>query len=67
MLSKYSWDKIAQLKVMCNVIRDAPTLCNIVRGAPDNIPQENNQCDVVWTTSGHFSATFILDQLTFRQ
>ena len=37
MLSKYSWDKIAQVKTMCNIAQETP----------DNIVKEKTQCNVV--------------------
>ena len=34
-------------------------------GTPENIVEEKTQCNVTWTTSGHFWAIFILDHLIF--
>ena len=50
MLPQYSWDKIAQVK----------SLCNVVQEAPDNIAQEKNLFNVVIILLGQHCASKIL-------
>ena len=51
---RYSWDNIAQIKILCSIVQEAPnniahvkTLCNVVLEAPDNSAHENVLFNVV--------------------